>query len=254
MNYDLIFPLSLLPNTLRLLCESSQLLQPVSFFKARTAASFISHGGFCSHSLPPLLPSLPAVESLYQILYKQKINYNVINKDTCHLSKASHRLEKTAKWSLSVCGGESTSLFRFRKTVKTFLAIRTLLQNLEALERQSLSSFKVMHKVPITNKRIHASLQNLHLHQLTPTDFYCFQCTTYFSVWTCGKKIHLFLKKNITGASQSLFCSYNKIIKLHRMSHLQTFVQLENMGNYLTYIFFNLLKTFLTKLSIKMRF
>lgn len=195
-------------------------------------------GVFCCHSLPPLLPSLPAVESLYQIIYKQKINYNVINKDTCHLSKASHRLEKTVKRSLSVCGGESTSLFSFRKTVKTFLAILTLLQNLEALERQSLSSFKVMHKVPITNKRIHASLQNLQLHQLTPTDFYCFQCTTYFSVWTCGKKIHLFLKKNITGASQSLFCSYNKIIKLHRMSHLLNICSVRKHGKLLNIYLF----------------
>lgn len=67
-------------------------------------------------------------------------------------------------------------------------------------------------KAPITNKRIRASLQNLHPHKLTPTDFYCFQSTTYFSIWTCGKKIHPFLKKNTADTSQSLFCSYNKII------------------------------------------
>lgn len=35
------------------------------------------------------------------------------------------------------CGGESTSLFSLRKTLKAFIAILPLLQNLEGLEKDS---------------------------------------------------------------------------------------------------------------------
>lgn len=51
--------------------------------------------------------------------------------------QASHRLGETAKWSLCFCGGESTSLFSLRKTLKAFIAILLLLQNLEGLEKDS---------------------------------------------------------------------------------------------------------------------
>lgn len=51
--------------------------------------------------------------------------------------QASRRLGKTAKWSLSVCGGESMTLFSLSKTLKAFIAILPLLQNLEGLEKDS---------------------------------------------------------------------------------------------------------------------
>lgn len=55
-------------------------------------------------------------------------------------------LGKAAKWAFFLCGGDSMSLFISRKTLKAFIAIFSVLQNIEGLEkRQSFSLFKVMH-------------------------------------------------------------------------------------------------------------
>lgn len=60
--------------------------------------------------------------------------------------QASLILGKSEKWASFLYGGDSMSLFIPRKTLKAFIAIFPVLQNIEGLEkRQSFSSFKVMH-------------------------------------------------------------------------------------------------------------
>lgn len=59
--------------------------------------------------------------------------------------QASLILGKTAKCAFFLCGGDNMSLFIPRKTLKTFIAIFPVQQNIEGLEkRQYFSSFKVL--------------------------------------------------------------------------------------------------------------
>lgn len=49
---------------------------------------------------------------------------------------ASLILGKTEKWAFFLCGGDRMSLFIYRKTVKAFMAIFPVLQNIEGLGKR----------------------------------------------------------------------------------------------------------------------
>lgn len=195
--------------------------------------------------------------------------------------QASLILGKRTKWAFFLCGEDNMSLFISRKTLKAFIAIFPVLQNIQGLEKsQSFSSFKVMH-VPCTTIafmyvvawwRVDCLIKIIfhsHVHKLERNAmqwishqkamwkrldtgkymwsafetrrmqtgkyqywqgankgfmllcqnliswhlqvFIAFSAKLTFLSWPVGRKS---FEGTITGTSQALFCSYNKIIFL----------------------------------------